>query len=332
MNANGKNTLEAAVEAQASLQPFNEQQPEILIQKLETELADLRRENARLAQQVADDAIELEATIDEFIRAKEEVERAKAETERAKEAAERANSVKSAFLASMSHELRTPLNAILNFSQFVASGMLGPVNEEQIDMLEKITSSGKHLLNLINDVLDISKIESGSLRLFLEDNVDLTPEAQAVADTAKALVAGKPVQLALNVAPNLPRLIADKRRIRQIMLNLVSNACKFTETGRVVISLDTTDDEIRFSVQDTGPGIAREEFGLLFESFRQTRVGARQGSGTGLGLVISKRLAEAHGGRLWLESEVGVGSTFYVALPIVSAELTALLKESTNAR
>jgi signal transduction histidine kinase len=297
---------------------------------LETEIAILRRENVRLMQQVQDDAVELEATVDEFNRAKEETEHAKEETERAKEAAERANVVKSAFLASMSHELRTPLNAILNFSQFLASGMLGPVNQEQIDMLEKVTGSGKHLLNLINDVLDISKIESGSLRLFLEENVDLSLEAKSVADTAHALLVDKPVELRLELAPDLPRLIADKRRIRQIMLNLVSNACKFTMEGHVTLSLSKIGDEVRFSVKDTGPGIALEDYEIIFEAFRQTHAGVRHGSGTGLGLAISRRLAEAHYGRLWLESELGVGSTFHVAFPVHSPALVELLEETRN--
>lgn len=295
---------------------------------LEAEIAALRRENVRLAQQVQDDAIELEATVDEFNRAKEETERAKAETERAKEAAERANVVKSAFLASMSHELRTPLNAILNFSQFLSSGMLGEVNQEQIDMLEKITSSGRHLLNLINDVLDISKIESGSLRLFLEDNVDLTAEVKSVADTGRALLVDKTVQLNVEIAPDIPLVIADKRRIRQVMLNLISNACKFTMNGHVTIRLSASADEVRFSVQDTGPGIAAEDFELVFEAFRQTHAGVRHGSGTGLGLAISRRLVEAHFGRLWLESELGVGSTFHVALPLHSTALAELMKET----
>lgn len=295
---------------------------------LEATLAALQRDKAKLEQQLQDSAIELEATVDEFNRATEEIEQARRETERAKEDAERANTVKSAFLASMSHELRTPLNAILNFSQFLASGMLGDVNAEQIDMLNKITSSGKHLLNLINDVLDISKIEAGSLRLFVEADVDLLPEAQAVADTGRILLKDKAVELKLEVAPDIPKIIADKRRIRQILLNLVSNACKFTDTGTVVVTLSAKDDEVLVSVKDTGTGIAPEDFEAVFEAFRQTRTGLHHGTGTGLGLTISRRLAEAHGGRLWLESEIGVGSTFYVALPVKSPALVQLMKEA----
>lgn len=309
------------------------------IKQLEAEILELRRVNARLEQQIIDNGVELEATVDEFWRAKEEAdhakevaERAKEETERAKEAAERANTVKSAFLASMSHELRTPLNAILNFSQFLSSGMLGEVNAEQIEMLDKITSSGKHLLNLINDVLDISKIEAGSLRLFVEDKVDLEREINEVADLGRALLKEKPIQLRLDIAPDLPRIIADKRRIRQILLNLVSNACKFTETGEIVISAAGNDQDIRISVKDTGVGIAAEDFETIFETFRQTKAGARHGGGTGLGLAISQKLAEAHLGRLQVESELGVGSTFHLSLPTQAPALLEMLKESSDGR
>jgi signal transduction histidine kinase len=247
----------------------------------------------------------------------------------AREQAERANTVKSAFLASMSHELRTPLNAVLNFSQFLSSGMLGSVNDEQIDMLNKITFSGKHLLNLINDVLDISKIEAGSLRLFVEDNIDLMQEVEVIAATGRALLADKPVEISTEIDPDIPVMTADRRRIRQILLNLVSNACKFTEQGKIVITLQRRADEAHLSIADTGPGIAREDYEAVFEAFRQTNTGIRLGSGTGLGLAISKRLAEIHGGRLWVESEPGSGSTFYVVLPVQTPELTQLQEVAT---
>jgi signal transduction histidine kinase len=286
------------------------------IAALEAENATLRQTNAKLQQQLQDSEIELKATIDEFLRAEEETEAAKRETERAKEEAERANTVKSAFLASMSHELRTPLNAVLNFSQFISSGMLGEVNNEQIDMLEKITSSGKHLLNLINDVLDISKIESGSLRLFVEPNVDLVQEVKTVADIGRALLKDKQVELKLDIPADVPKITADRRRIRQVLLNLVSNACKFTDAGEVSISVEKHDQEVRVLVKDTGPGIAAQDHNTIFEAFRQTDAGIRQGAGTGLGLAISRRLAEAHGGKLWLESQLGAGATFFVAIPL----------------
>lgn len=240
--------------------------------------------------------------------------------------AEKANIVKSQFLAAMSHELRTPLNAVLNFTQFVSSGMLGEVNADQVDMLNKVVQSGKHLLSLINDVLDISKIEAGALKLFIEEDVQMVKEADAVVATAQTLLHGKSVTVETDFDQNLPMVAGDKRRIRQIMLNLVSNACKFTDEGAIHISLQRKDNDILFAVKDTGPGIEEEDFELIFETFRQTNTGLRQGEGTGLGLPISRRLAETHGGRLWLESTVGVGSTFYFTIPINNPELTLLAK------
>ncbi len=248
------------------------------------------------------------------------------ETEAAREAAETANRVKSQFLAAMSHELRTPLNAILNFTQFVSSGMVGPVNEEQVELLTKTLDSGKHLLALINDVLDISKIEAGAFKLFVEEDVNVKEEAEAAIAAGKILVANKPVEIIQNLQPDLPAMIGDKRRIRQIMLNIVSNACKFTEQGHITVSLTRQDDQIVFAVSDTGPGIVPEDHELIFESFRQTREGLRHGEGTGLGLPISRKLVEAHEGRLWLKSMPGEGSTFYVSFPIRAQNLVPLVK------
>lgn len=246
--------------------------------------------------------------------------------------AEQANIVKSQFLASMSHELRTPLNAVLNFTQFVSTGMLGEVNSEQVEMLDKVVESGKHLLSLINDVLDISKIEAGALKLFIESNIDMAKEAQTVIETAKGMLTDKSVQLLSDIESDLPFIVGDKRRIRQIMLNLVSNACKFTEEGEIRISLKQENDLIRFTVTDTGPGIAAEDQALVFETFRQTENGLRQGEGTGLGLPISRRLAETHGGKLYFDSTLNVGSTFYFVIPINNPELSALAnrKEKSN--
>ncbi|HVU09934.1 MAG TPA: histidine kinase dimerization/phospho-acceptor domain-containing protein, partial [Phototrophicaceae bacterium] len=206
------------------------------------------------------------------------------EAQQARHEAEQANRVKSQFLASMSHELRTPLNAILNFTQFVSSGMLGSVNAEQVETLDKVVYSGKHLLGLINDVLDISKIEAGALKLFVETDIDLAKEVAVVADTARPLIADKPVELQVEIASDLPHITGDRRRIRQIMLNLVSNACKFTDTGRIRLVLDQHQNDLCFAVHDTGPGIALEDQAAVFELFRQTTAGLRQGEGTGLGL------------------------------------------------
>ncbi|GIK63807.1 MAG: hypothetical protein BroJett018_16010 [Chloroflexota bacterium] len=236
------------------------------------------------------------------------------------------DTMKSQFMASMSHELRTPLNAILNFTQFVASGLYGPVNERQVDALKKSIVSGEHLLSLINDILDITKIESGMMELFVEDSVDLNRELKTVIDMAESLAAEKQVQLVVDVDPEMPLILGDKRRIRQILVNLVSNAAKFTDEGSVTIKAHRENDNILFKVIDTGPGIAPSDHELIFQSFRQTQAGLQKHSGTGLGLPIAKRLAEAHGGELWMESILGKGSTFYVRLPIYSEALAKSLE------
>jgi signal transduction histidine kinase len=243
---------------------------------------------------------------------------------RAKDAAERADQVKSAFLASMSHELRTPLNSVINFSKFVAKGVMGPVNQRQEEALNKVIGSGKHLLDLINDVLDMSKIESGSLALFVEDNVDLNDVLNQVEATAQGLVGEKRVTLEMDVEP-MPPVIGDRQRILQILLNIVSNACKFTDEGTIRIQARAQDDEVVITVKDSGPGIAPEDQVSVFEAFKQTTTGLRHGGGTGLGMPISKSLVAAHGGRLWLESEPGNGSTFFVALPVKSEALAAMV-------
>lgn len=243
----------------------------------------------------------------------------------ARERAERSDQVKSAFLAAMSHELRTPLNAIINFTKFVVKGVMGPVNERQVETLDKVADSGKHLLNLINDVLDISKIESDSLNLFIEDDVDIGQIVASAAATAESLLAGKPITVQCDVDPELPLIWGDKQRILQIMLNIVSNACKFTDEGTIKISAYRDAHEIHLAVEDTGPGIAPEDYDTVFQTFKQTTTGLRQGSGTGLGMPISKSLTEAHGGRMWLKSEVGKGTTFFVVLPLKSESLELTL-------
>ncbi|NWF69801.1 MAG: HAMP domain-containing protein [Chloroflexi bacterium] len=237
-------------------------------------------------------------------------------SEAAREQAERSDQVKSAFLASMSHELRTPLNSIINFTRFVADGDTGPVNEQQAELLTDVIGSAKHLLALINDVLDMSKIEAGSLNLFIEEDIDLKLLLESALSTARSLLANKPVRLHADIAADLPLMRVDRHRILQILLNIVSNACKFTEEGEIQIRAQRSGDEVLISVADTGPGIAPEDQALVFEAFKQTTTGLRQAGGTGLGMPIAKNLAEIHGGRLWLESVVGQGATFYVALPV----------------
>ncbi len=241
--------------------------------------------------------------------------------DQARERAERSDQVKSAFLASMSHELRTPLNAVINFTRFVIDGDTGPVNEQQTELLTEVVGSAKHLLNLINDVLDMSKIEAGSLNLFIEDDIDLKSLVNGVVKTGHGLLAGKTTELQTEIDENLPLIRADRQRITQILLNVMSNACKFTEQGSIRVKASLKDGEVLISMTDTGPGIAQEDQAMVFEAFKQTKTGLRQGGGTGLGMPIAKNLTEAHGGHMWLESEFGKGATFYVSLPIKSESL-----------
>ncbi len=250
------------------------------------------------------------------------------ELAKAREEAESANRLKSVFLASMSHELRTPLNAILNYTDFLSIGMMGEVTPTQVETLEKVSDSGRHLLSLINDVLDLSKIETGGMRLFVEDDVNLSTEVNTALNTAQALLKDKPtVQLIQNMPlpSQLPLMVGDRRRIRQILLNLLSNAIKFTENGSITLAVSVNAEEVNISVKDTGTGIPSTDLELIFEPFEQSAEGIRRGSGTGLGLPISKRFAEAHGGKLWAESTMEQGSTFYVVLPIRSEMLLAFV-------
>jgi signal transduction histidine kinase len=222
---------------------------------------------------------------------------------------------KSEFLANMSHELRTPLNAILGFTQVLRAEMFGPVNEKQAEYLDDMHASGQHLLSLINDVLDLSRVEAGqveleigpfSLREALESGVVMVRE--------RAVVGGVSVELAADSEVDVVE--GDERRIRQVIFNLLSNAVKFTPSGGAVhVTTARTDGEIRISVADTGPGIAVEDRERIFEEFQQGEAAVQQREGTGLGLALSKRLVELHGGRIWVDSEVGTGSTFVFTLP-----------------
>jgi PAS domain S-box-containing protein len=293
--------------------------------------AELRGLLTDLAPRLADNIL-ARRTFIEVQQARIELERLYREQVEVAEQLRAVDTMKSQFLASMSHELRTPLNAILNFTEFVALGILGPVNDEQIDALNKSTDSGRHLLSLINDVLDMTKIESGMMKLFVEADIDPQAEIAQVVNTVQSLLAEKPeVKLTTDIAPDLPRLTGDRRRIRQVLLNLLSNAVKFTEEGSITLQAQRQGEHLRFSVIDTGAGIAPADQAIVFEPFRQTETGIRHAGGTGLGLPISKRLVEAHGGVLWVESTVGKGSAFSFTIPINSDSLKAQLLDLMEA-
>ncbi len=223
---------------------------------------------------------------------------------------------KSEFLANMSHELRTPLNAILGFSEVLVEKMFGEVNEKQLDYLKDIHSSGQHLLSLINDILDLSKIEAGKMELQPSD-FDLPAALQTAVTLVKERAQSHGIQLNLEIAPKLGTIHADERKFKQIMLNLLSNAMKFTpDRGTVAVTAKANDTMVEVSVTDSGAGIAPEDHGAVFEEFRQVGQDAgRKAEGTGLGLPLTKRFVELHGGKIHLESVLGKGSTFTFTIP-----------------
>jgi signal transduction histidine kinase len=228
-----------------------------------------------------------------------------------------ANQHKSEFLANMSHELRTPLNAIIGFSEVLIERMFGEVNEKQADYLKDIHESGKHLLSLINDILDLSKIEAGRMELELS-RFDLPAAIGNAMTLVRERAQRHGIRLGQEIDPRLGEFGGDERKVKQILLNLLSNAVKFTPDGGhidVRARLDT--DKVEIAVRDTGVGIAPEDQRLLFEEFRQVgRDGARKAEGTGLGLALAKKFAVLHGGDIRVESAPGAGSTFTVSLPL----------------
>jgi signal transduction histidine kinase len=240
------------------------------------------------------------------------------------ETAERLREVdrlKSEFLASMSHELRTPLNSIIGYAEVMLDGLDGPLNEEMEEDIAAIHGSGKLLLNLINDILDLAKIEAGQMELELE-SVNLIEFMEEMIRSSNILVKDKPVEMRLEldeVSKNeIPEEIqADPIRIRQIVNNLLSNAAKFTEDGTITISLVVENGSIHTAITDTGVGMNPEQLDLIFERFRQVdQSSTRRHQGTGLGLDITRRLVHMHGGEIWVSSETGKGSCFTFSLPI----------------
>jgi signal transduction histidine kinase len=230
---------------------------------------------------------------------------------------EAASRHKSEFLANTSHELRTPLNAILGYTELIQDNVYGEVPEKIREILDRVQSNGRHLLGLINDVLDLSKIEAGQLTLSTSE-YSIKEVVQTVVAYAEPLAAEKKLLLKAEVGDNLPRAEGDERRITQALLNLVGNAIKFTDTGAVTVQAAAgAGDSIEIRVIDTGPGIAVADRERIFEEFQQVDSSStRKKGGTGLGLSISKKIIEMHGGRIWVESEPGQGSIFHFTLPL----------------
>ena len=224
---------------------------------------------------------------------------------------------KSQFLANMSHELRRPLNSILGYTELMADGAYGEPSEKMLGILKRLEANGKHLLGLINEVLDLSKIEAGQLELELSDYC-VQDIAQTVRSTLEPLASDKKLPFKLELAPDLPPGHGDGRRLTQVLINLVGNAIKFTDAGEVAIKAEANNGAFHVSVCDTGPGISAADQTKLFQELQQAdNAITRKKGGTGLGLAISKRIIEMHGGRIWVESQLGQGSTFAFTLPVV---------------
>jgi signal transduction histidine kinase len=223
---------------------------------------------------------------------------------------------KSEFLANMSHELRTPLNAIIGFSEVLTERMFGELNEKQEEYLKDIYASGTHLLSLINDILDLSKIEAGRMELELTD-FDLPTALDNALMLVRERAGRRSLTLHKDVDAGIGQVQADERKIRQVVLNLLSNAIKFTpEGGRIEVGAVPRDGSVEISVSDTGVGIAPEDQGAIFEEFRQVGTAEKKAEGTGLGLTLCRKFVELHGGKIWVKSQLGAGSTFTFTLPV----------------
>jgi signal transduction histidine kinase len=262
-----------------------------LLQTFATQSA-LAIQNARLFREIADQSRQLEV----------------------------ASQHKSEFLANMSHELRTPLNAIIGFSEVLTERMFGDLNEKQDEYLKDIYASGTHLLSLINDILDLSKIEAGRMELELTD-FDLPTALDNALTLVRERAGRRGIALHMNADNRLGQIQADERKIRQVVLNLLSNAIKFTpEGGRIEVAALPKEGSVEVSVSDTGIGIAPEDQEAVFEEFRQVGTAEKKAEGAGLGLTLCRKFIELHGGRIWVKSQVGVGSTFTFTIPLRRSE------------
>ncbi len=280
---------------------------------------DTAQKSERREQLLRETQANLERALLERDLLNEQLYRTTLELEEARAAAEAAYRSKANFMATMSHELRTPLNIIIGFSTAMLEHpeMYGDVriDEQVLQDIAEIRRSGQHLLGLINDILDLAKVEAGKLELN-KTNLTLIPLLDETMRTAQALIGDRPIQLRREYRDPLPTVLADEVRVRQVLLNLVSNACKFTHSGEIAIGARADTDQVVLWVRDTGIGIAPNDQERIFQQFEQIEnADTRQHAGTGLGLSICRWLVELHGGRMWLESELGKGSIFFFSLP-----------------
>jgi signal transduction histidine kinase len=225
---------------------------------------------------------------------------------------------KSEFLANMSHELRTPLNAVIGFSEVLTERMFGELNEKQDEYVRDINASGTHLLSLINDILDLSKVEAGRMELELA-GFDLPQAIENAVVLVRERALRRGITLEQSIDARLGEIRGDERKVKQVLLNLLSNAIKFTpEGGRVGVRAAPVDEHLEVSVNDTGVGIAPEDQEAVFEEFRQVGTAEKKAEGTGLGLALARKFIELHGGRIWVKSQAGIGSTFTFTIPMRS--------------
>ena len=298
-------------------------------------LANYQRE-VRTARELFESQQALERSLARSTALGERLQETNVELDTARASAEEAKHFRGQFLANMSHELRTPLNAIIGFSETMLrfpamydDVQLPPAYE---DDLQQIYNSGRQLLTLINDILDLAKVDAGKLDVRM-GRVELNPLLKKVVSTAAGLIGNKPVRLETDIPEYLPPVWADSARVEQVLLNLYSNAAKFTDHGAIRLSVAPAEGGVRISLSDTGIGISQDNLDVIFEEFKQAETGGRDPrSGAGLGLAISRQLMTLMGGRIWVESELGKGSTFHFMLPTYAEEAPEAATTLANAR